>query len=136
MRARYVWLICGVAVVVIELLRAIALRGELVSDGALQSLVHTLFLVAGVGAGRLEITGHVGRAIWAGVQAGAVTGLIGCTVSVGLSRFLRLEPSGPMVPLAVHLLVLCGVTVATAATLGGLGGIAGWGVRRAVDPDA
>ena len=41
-----------------------------------------------------------------------------------------------LVPLAVHILVICGVTVATAATLGGLGGIAGWGVRRAVDPDA
>jgi hypothetical protein len=37
---------------------------------------------------------------------------------------------------AVQLLVICAVTVLAAATLGGLGGIAGWGVRRAVDPAA
>jgi hypothetical protein len=37
---------------------------------------------------------------------------------------------------AVRLLVMTMVTVLTAATLGLLGAIAGWGVRRAVEPAA
>jgi hypothetical protein len=53
-----------------------------------------------------------------------------------LAWALELEPVGTMIPAAVALLVICAVTVLTAATLGALGGIAGWGVRRAVDPAA
>jgi hypothetical protein len=107
-----------------------------VGGEALESLRHTLYLVAGIGAGRLEISGRVRRAVWTGLQAGGVTGLIGCAVSRGLAWALELESIGTMVPFAVQLLVICAVTILTAATLGALGGIAGWGVRRAVDPAA
>lgn len=136
MRSRYVWLICGTAVVIVEALRAVALRSDIVGGEALESLRHTLYLVAGIGAGRLEASGRVRRAIWAGLQAGGVTGTVGCLMSQGLAWALRLEPRGTMVLAAAQLLVVCAVTVMTAATLGGLGGIAGWGVRRAVDPAA
>ena len=136
MRRRYVWLVCGLAVIAVELLRALALQHHSVSGEALESLQHTLYLVAGIGAGRLEVSGHLRRAVWAGLQTGGITGLIGCSASQGLAWALELEPVGTMIPAAVALLVICAVTVLTAATLGALGGIAGWGVRRAVDPAA
>jgi hypothetical protein len=97
MRSRYVWLICGTAVVVVEVLRAVALRSDIVGGEALESLRHTLYLVAGIGAGRLEVSGRVGRAIWAGLQAGGVTGIVGCSVGQGLAWALGLETGGTMV---------------------------------------
>jgi len=50
-RTRYVWLVCGAAILLIEVPSAIALRGAWVSSEALHSLSYTLYLVAGIGAG-------------------------------------------------------------------------------------
>jgi hypothetical protein len=49
---------------------------------------------------------------------------------------LGLEPGHPAPAPAVQFLMVSVVTVLTAATLVLLGGIAGWGVRRTVDPAA
>ena len=135
MRTRYVWLVCGAAILLVEALSAIALRGAWVSSEALHSLSYTLYLVAGVGAGRLEPSGRVRRAVWAGSLAGGFTGLVGGTVSQGMRWLLGITPDSArwsrcgFVTLAV-------IAVLTAAMLGLLGGIAGWGVRRAVAPAA
>lgn len=130
LRTRYVWLICGCAILVVEVLTGLALRGGFVSPDALHSLAYTLYLVAGIGAGRLEASGRVGRAMLAGCLAGAFTGLVGSAVSHAMKWILGLWSTHPV----MEFLVLSGVTVLTAATLGFLGGIAGWGVRRAVEP--
>lgn len=132
MRARYVWLVCGLAIAVIESLSAFALRGGFVRLEALESLSYTLYLVAGVGAGRLEASGRVGRAIRAGGIAGGVTGLIGSIVGQGVGTALGVEPTASLP--ALGLLLSAMITVLTGGSLGLLGGIAGWGVRRAVEP--
>ena len=71
------------------------------------------------GAGRLEVSGRVGRAIWAGLQAGGVTGVVGCSVGQDLAWALGPEPGGTILFAAVQRLVICAVMVLTAATLGG-----------------
>jgi hypothetical protein len=136
MRSRYVWLICAIAIVIVEVLRALALRSHSVSADALESSRHLLYVVAGIGAGRLAAAGRLRRAIWAGVQAGGIMGLVACSASEALARVLHLGPAGAPVRSLATLSVWCAVTIATAATLGGLGGIAGWGIRRAVEPAA
>ena len=134
MERRNVWLICGTAVAVVEVLSAFARSRQVVSAEAMDSLRHTLFLVAGVGSGRLEASGRLRGAVWAAIQTGVVMGAVSCLLNHVLSRRFGLVP-GEMAGMAMaHLLVVCFVTVLTAATLAGLGGIAGWGVRRAVEP--
>ena len=134
MRARYVLLVCGCAILVVEVLSALALRSALVSAEALHSLSYTLYLVAGVGAGRLEVSGRVRSAIWAGALAGGFTGLVGSVVRQGMWWLLGTEPMGRAPAPWLGFLVLAAITVPTGATMGLLGGIAGWGVRRAVEP--
>jgi hypothetical protein len=133
---RYVWLVCGSAIAIVEVLSAFASRGALVSAEALHSLTYTLYLVAGIGAGRLEASGQLRRAVRAGCLAGGFTGLVGSAVSQGMTWALGVEPSGPAPAPLFRFLVMAAIAVATAATLGLLGGIAGWGVRRSVEPAA
>jgi hypothetical protein len=136
MRTRYVWLVCGVAIALVECLSVLALRGRFVAADALHSLSYTLYLVAGIGAGRLEGSGRLWRAVRAGGLAGAVTGLVGSLVTQGMTRWLGLGPLGPAVAPWLGVVVLALVAVATGGTMGLLGGIVGWGVHRAVDPAA
>ena len=134
MRTRYVLLVSGSAILIVEILSAIALRRAWLSAEALHSLSYVLYLVAGIGAGRLEVSARVRSALLAGALAGGFTGLVGSIVRQCMWWILGTEPLG-MVPAPwLGFLVLAAITVPTAATMGLLGGIAGWGVRRAVEP--
>lgn len=136
MQTRYVWLICGLAVAVEEVLSALALRGGYVAAEALHSTRFTLYLVAGAGAGRLAATRTVASALKAGGLAGAVTGLVGSTVYQVMEWILSLS-TGPWVTVPVRRFIFMAVIAAlTAGTLGLLGGIVGWSVRRSVEPAA
>jgi hypothetical protein len=119
-----------------EVLSAIALRNAFVSAEALQSLTYTLYLVAGIGAGRLESSGRVWRALWAGGLAGGFTGLLGSAAGQGMRAALEVKPTSPTPWPWVEFSIVAVITGLTAAWLGLLGGIAGWVVRRAVEPAA
>jgi hypothetical protein len=134
MRTRYVWLVCGVAIAVVECLSALALRGRYVGAEALHSLSYTLYLVAGIGAGRLDASGRLWPSVRAGGLAGAVTGLIGSLVSQTMTWWLGLGSLGPAVAPWVGVVMVALVALATGGAMGLLGGIVGWGVHRAVDP--
>jgi hypothetical protein len=64
LRRRYVLLVCGCAILIVEVLSAFALRSAWVSAEALHSLSYALYLAAGVGAGRLEVSGGACGARW------------------------------------------------------------------------
>jgi hypothetical protein len=133
-RTRYVLLVCGAAILIVEVLSALALRRGWVSAEALHSLSYVLYLVAGIGAGRLEVSARVQSALLAGALAGGFTSLVGSIVRQCMSWILGTEPLGIAPAPWLGFLVLAAITVPTAATMGLLGGIAGWGVRRAVEP--
>ncbi len=134
MRKRNVLLVCGAAILAIEVLSALGLHFGLANAEAFHSLSYVLYFVAGIGGGRLEVSSRLRGALWSGVLAGGFTGLIGSIARQAMWCVLGTEPfATPPGPWA-GFLVMAAITVATAATLGLLGGIAGWGVRRAVEP--
>lgn len=136
MRTRYVWLICCVAVAVEELLSALALRYGYLAAEALHSTRYTLYVVAGVGAGRLAAATSVASALRAGGLAGIVTGLVGSTV-YQLAEWLLGMGTGAGAPgLVLRFTFMAVIAALTAGTLGLLGGAVGWGVRRSVEPAA
>jgi hypothetical protein len=133
-RTRYVLLVCGTAILILEVLSALALRRAWVSAEALHSLSYLLYLVAGIGAGRLEVSARLRNALLAGALAGGFTGRVGSVVRQCMWWILGTEPFGMAPSRWLEFLVLAAITVPTAATMGLLGGVAGWGVRRAVEP--
>ena len=119
-----------------ELLSALALRRGYVAAEALHSTRYTLYVVAGVGAGRLPAAAGVASALRAGGLAGVVTGLVGSTVYQIMEWLLGIAtPSGATV-LLLRFIFMAVIAALTAGTLGLLGGIVGWGVRRSVEPAA
>jgi hypothetical protein len=136
MQRRYVWLVCCAAVAVEEVLSALALHRGYASAEALHSTRFTLYVVAGVGAGRLASATGVASALRAGGLAGVLTGLVGGTVYQATEWLLGgAAPSGFTV-LVLRFIFMTVLAALTAGTLGLLGGIVGWGVRRSVDPAA
>jgi hypothetical protein len=129
-----VLLVCGAAILAIEVLSALGLHFGLANAEAFQSLSYVLYLVAGIGGGRLEVSSRLRRAVWSGALTGGFTGFIGSIARQVMWWVLGTEPFGTPPRPGLGFLVMAAITVATAATLGLLGGIAGWGVRRAVEP--
>ena len=70
---RYVWLICGLAVLILDTLGSLAARHWGFAYGSLSAISFLLYFCAGVGAGRLAN-------VWAGGIAGGVTALIDATL--------------------------------------------------------
>ena len=136
MQRRYVWLICGLAVAVEEVLSALALCRGYVAAEALHSTRYTLYVVAGAGAGRLAAATNVSSALRAGGLAGVVTGLVGSTVYQVMEWLLGIAAPAGATVLLLRFLFMAVIAALTAGTLGLLGGIAGWGVRRSVEPAA
>ena len=126
---RYVWLVCGLAVLILDTLGAVAARHWGFSYSNLSGMSFLIYFCAGVGGGRL-----VG--IWAGGVAGAITALIDATVGWAIASVLGATPrGGPSLSPTAALLVVLGV-VFTGWALGLLGGAVGKAVHRSVAADA
>jgi hypothetical protein len=126
---RYVWLVCGVAVLILDSVGSLAARHWGFSYSSLSVISFLIYFCAGVGGGRL-----VG--IWAGGVAGAITALIEATVGWAISSALGAVPRGgsSLSPIAILLVVLS--VVFTGWVLGLLGGAVGKAVHRSVAADA
>jgi len=122
---RYVWLVCGLAVLIVDTLGALAARHWGFPYANLAPVSYILYFCAGVGGGRVAGTP-------AGGVAGAVTALVDATLGWGIASLLVATP-GPeraLGPLVIALVVL-GV-VFTGLVLGLLGGVVGKFLHRAV----
>jgi hypothetical protein len=125
---RYVWLVCGLAVLILDIVGSLAARHWGFSYGNLSAISFLIYFCAGAGAGRLA-------GIWAGGVAGAITGLIDATVGWAIASALGIvSRAGPSPSPATTLLVALGV-VLTSWVLGLLGGAVGKAVHRSVGAD-
>jgi hypothetical protein len=126
-RVRYVWLVCGLAVLIVDSLGSLAARHWGFGYGELRPLSYIIYFCAGAGGGRVA-------GIRAGAAAGAITALVDATVGWAISSALGAAPkTGPLPPGAI-LLVVLGVVI-TGLGLGLVGGALGKGVHRAVAGD-
>jgi type IV secretory pathway VirB2 component (pilin) len=134
MTAGYVYLVCGLAVILLDVVTAFAFRGRPFAPDAVQSMGYALFFVAGVGSGRLHVrTPRPWAAARSGLLAGALTGAIETTLGRLAVIALGLQPAAERGGWSWPLPAITGaVTVLTAASLGALGALVGWGVRRTV----
>jgi hypothetical protein len=125
---RYVWLVCGLAILILHTVGSLAAGRWGFADAGISAISYLLYFCAGVGAGRLQ-------GIWAGGVAGAVTGLVDATLGWLISRALR-GPGAAELPLAPLAIFLVGAGVVfTGWALGLLGGAVGKLVRRTVSAD-
>jgi hypothetical protein len=122
---RYVWLVCGLGVLIVDTLGALAARHWGFPYATLAPVSYILYFCAGVGGGRLAGTP-------AGGVAGAVTALVDATLGWGIASLLGATP-GPerSLGLLVIALVVLGA-VFTGLVLGLLGGVVGKFLHRAV----
>jgi type IV secretory pathway VirB2 component (pilin) len=134
MTAGYVYLVCGVAVILLDVVTAFAFHGRPFASDAVQSMGYALFFVAGVGSGRLHVrTRRPWAAARSGLLAGALTGAIETTLGRLAVIALGLQPAAQRGGWSWPVPAITGaVTVLTAASLGALGALIGWGVRRMV----
>jgi hypothetical protein len=120
---RYVWLVCGLAILVLETIGSLAARHWGFADASLSAISYVLYFCAGVGAGRLD-------GVWAGGVAGAVTGLVDATLGWWISWTLGAsQPARSHLPPLGIVLVALGV-VFTGWASGLLGGAIGTVVHR------
>jgi hypothetical protein len=124
---RYVWLVCGLAVLILDTLGSLAARHWGFAYGSLSAISFLLYFCAGVGAGRLA-------GVWAGGLAGGVTALIDATLGWAISSGVGANRRAGLTPLTIVVVAL-GV-VFTGWVLGLVGGAIGKAVHRSVAADA
>ena len=124
---RYVWLVCGLAVLILDTLGSLAARRWGFAYGRLSAISFLLYFCAGVGAGRLA-------GVWAGGLAGGVTALIDATLGWAISSGVGATRSAGLPPRTIVVVAL-GV-VFTGWVLGLFGGAIGKAVHRSVAADA
>lgn len=124
---RYVWLVCGLAVLLLDTLGSLAARQWGFAYGSLSAISYLLYFCAGVGAGRLA-------GVWAGGIAGGVTALIDATLGWAISSGVGATRRAGLTPLT-FVVVALGV-VLTGWVLGLFGGAIGKAVHRSVAADA
>jgi len=124
---RYVWLVCGLAVLILDTLGSLAARHWGFAYGSLSAISFLLYFCAGVGAGRLA-------GVWAGGLAGGVTALIDATLGWAISSGVGANRRAGLTPLTIVVVAL-GV-VFTGCMLGLVGGAIGKAVHRSVAADA
>lgn len=124
---RYVWLVCGLAVLILDTLGSLAARHWGFAYGSLSAMSFLLYFCAGVGAGRLA-------GVWAGGLAGGVTALIDATLGWAISAGVGATQRAGLTPLTIGVVAL-GV-VLTGWVLGLFGGVIGKAVHRSVAADA
>ena len=114
---RYVWLVCGIAVLLLDTGGALASRLWGFEYRALTPVAFILCFCAGVGGGRIA-------GVLAGGVAGAVTALVDATLGRALAMVLGTPGSTPPLGALTTLVVALGVVV-TGAGLGLAGGLLG-----------
>jgi hypothetical protein len=124
---RYVWLVCGSAVLILDTVGSLAARRWGFAYGSLSAISFLLYFCAGVGAGRLA-------GVWAGGVAGGVTALIDATLGWAISSGIGAPRRAGLTALTIVVVAL-GV-ILTGWVLGLLGGALGKAVHRSVAADA
>ena len=114
---RYVWLVCGLAVLLLDLGGGLAARLWGFEYRELAPVSFILYFCAGVGGGRIA-------GVLAGGVAGAVTALTDATLGWALAVALGAAGSRPRIGAVATLVVALGVVV-TGAGLGLAGGLVG-----------
>ncbi|MGN6393910.1 MAG: hypothetical protein ACTHM9_16905 [Gemmatimonadales bacterium] len=126
---RYVWLVCGLAVLVLDTVGSLAARHWPFPYQNLSGISYIIYFCAGVGGGRLA-------GIWAGGIAGGVTALADATLGRAISIALGVvEQTGPP-HRALGVALVVAIAVLTGWAMGLLGGLLGQHVHRAFDEDA
>jgi len=124
---RYVWLVCGLAVLILDTLGSLAARHWGFAYGSLSAISFLLYFCAGVGAGRLA-------GVWAGGLAGGVTALIDATLGWAISSGVGANRRAGLARLTIVVVALG--MMATGWVLGLVGGAIGKAVHRSVAADA
>ena len=124
---RYVWLVCGVAVLLLDTFGSLAARRWGFAYESLRPISFLLYFCAGVGAGRLA-------GVWAGGMAGGVTALIDATLGWAISSGVGATRSTGLTTLTLAVVALA--VVFTGWVLGLIGGAIGKAVHRSVAADA
>jgi hypothetical protein len=114
---RYVWLVCGIAVLLLDAGGALATRLWGWEYRALAPVSFIVYFCAGVGGGRIA-------GVLAGGGAGAVTALVDATLGRALAIALGAPDSSPRLGALLAVVVALGVVV-TGAGLGLVGGVLG-----------
>jgi hypothetical protein len=114
---RYVWLVCGTAVLLLDTGGALASRRWGFEYRSLAPVSFILYFCAGVGGGRIA-------GVLAGGVAGAVTALVEATLGWALAIALGVPGSTPRLGAVATAVVVLGV-VATGSGLGLVGGVLG-----------
>ena len=121
---RYVWLVCGLAVLTLDLAGSLAARYRGFAYGNL-SAVSFLIYCAGVGGGRLA-------GVRAGGTAGAVTALVDATAGWAMSSELGATAGSPSRLIGWQVVLVAAGVVFTGWVLGLVGGAVGKAVHRSV----
>ena len=114
---RYVWLVCGTAVLVLDVLGALVSGRMGFDDAAVRAVAIILYFCAGVGGGRIA-------GMWAGALAGAVTALVDATLGRAITILLAARPIGPPLGAVATAAVALGA-IATGLGVGLVGGVLG-----------
>ena len=116
---RYVWLVAGTAVLVLDILSALISPRWGFDDAAVRAVAIILYFCAGVGGGRVG-------GVWAGALAGAATALVDATLGRAVIGALGArQPSLGMIAAAVVALGM----ITTGLGVGLVGGVLGKVVR-------
>ncbi len=114
---RYVWLVSGTAVLVLDILGARMPPRWVLDAAALRAVAIILYFCAGVGGGRVA-------GVWAGALAGAVTALVDATLGRAIMAALAARPMGPPLGAIATTVVALG-TITTGLGVGLVGGVLG-----------
>ena len=118
---RYVWLVCGIAVLVLDLLGALVSGHWGFDQAAVRAVAVILYFCAGVGAGRVA-------GVWAGALAGALTALVDATLGRAVIAVVGARPIAPSPATLAGALVALGA-IATGLGVGLVGGVLGKAVH-------
>jgi hypothetical protein len=115
--SRYVWLVCGTAVLLFDTGAALASRGWGFDYRSLAPVWFILYFCAGVGGGRIA-------GVLAGGVAGAITALVQATLGWAIATALGVSGSSPPIGAVAAVMVALGVVV-VGWGLGLAGGVLG-----------
>jgi hypothetical protein len=87
-RTRYVWLVSGTTVLVLDVLGALVPTRWGLDDAAVRAVAIILYFCAGVGGGRIA-------GVWSGALAGAGTALVDVTLGRAITAALGPRPMWP-----------------------------------------
>lgn len=126
---RYVWLVCGLAVLTLDLAGSLAARYWGFAYVNLSAVSLLIYFCAGVGGGRLA-------GVRAGGTAGAATALVDATAGWAMSSELGATAGSPSRLIGWEVVLVAAGVVFTGWVLGLVGGAVGKAVHRSVAADS